>query len=78
MLFLAWDERLFVAELSVPVLFDLDQDTHRVYGIKRAELLLVRPDGHVGSERGSADVCTRMWIDGCHLDPCSSSPSQKQ
>ncbi|MBV9076921.1 MAG: hypothetical protein JO048_05495, partial [Methylobacteriaceae bacterium] len=50
---------------SLPALYDLDEEAHRVYGVDRPTVLLVRPDGHV-AVRSAGDVApvldyARRW-----------------
>lgn len=49
------------------VLYDLDEEAHRVYGIVKPTMLLVRPDGHVAVRirPGQIDILARYanyWL----------------
>lgn len=43
-------------EGSCPVIYDLDEELHRLYEVKRGMVYLVRPDGHVGARVGLEDL----------------------
>ena len=43
------------ADSAMAVLDDLDGEIHRLYGIRRPCLLLVRPDGHIGARASTSD-----------------------
>ena len=44
------------AAAATDVLYDLDEAAHRVYGVDRPALFLIRPDGHVGVRAGPSRV----------------------
>ena len=49
------------------VLYDLDEEAHRVYGVTRPTLFLVRPDGHIGARVKPSQVpqlatYMRRWV----------------
>lgn len=41
---------------TTDVLYDLDEAAHRVYGVDRPALFLIRPDGHIGVRAGPSQV----------------------
>jgi 3-(3-hydroxy-phenyl)propionate hydroxylase len=41
---------------SLITLYDLDEETHRVYGVTHPSIFLVRPDGHVGARASPSEV----------------------
>ena len=52
---------------SIPILFDLDEEAHRVYAIDRPTLLLIRPDGHMAvrvppSQVGKVRAYLERWL----------------
>lgn len=55
------------AEMNGNVLYDLDEEAHRVYGVTRPTLFLVRPDGHVGAkiqpgQIGQLAAYMKRWV----------------
>ncbi len=49
------------------VLYDLDEEAHRIYGLTASRLILIRPDGHIAvrvtlQEASSLNVFLRNWL----------------
>ena len=44
------------ADSTAVVLDDLDGEVHRIYGIRRPGLVLVRPDGHIAARVNTSEV----------------------
>lgn len=64
------------ADSGTPVLDgldDLDGEIHRIYGIRRPCLVLVRPDGHIGARVSAVDAdrlarYLRSWLPDAHQE----------